>query len=78
MDLLTIINKVRNIHEAITIELYDIHKPRANYTPAHELVPIDLAGGETTLTETLPVDGETPPLLTQLPYKYLPLVYALE
>ena len=35
------------------------------FTPGHELYPTDLVEGEATPAETLPEDGEMPPLHTQ-------------
>ena len=59
----TIIEEIKNLHEFIIIEIAKINTPRALFTPVHELDPMELAGGETTPTKTLPDDDKMPPLL---------------
>ena len=65
LDLSTIIEEIENLHEFVIKELAKINSPRALFTPGHKIDPVELTGGEETLDETPPEDGNMPLLHTQ-------------
>ena len=62
LDLSTITKEVGKIHEVFNKGLAKVNSPRALLTLGHHINPVELAGGESTHTEALLEDGDSPPL----------------
>ena len=67
-----------NIPEVFDKGIAEINLPMTPFTQDNELDPAEITGGEATNAKTHLGNGETTTLLTRPPYKFPPLVDALE
>ena len=78
LDLSTITEEVKNLYKVVTTYIDKLNTPKSLLTLVYKIDPMELAGGETTLTETLSENGNMLLLLTQPPSKSSPPVDALD
>ena len=78
LGLSTILEEVINLHRIVIKEVVKINSPRVFFNLGHKLKPVELAGGESTLTITLMEDSEALPLRNQMTFQFLPTVDALD